>query len=59
MEEKNCDHQYESRIKNVTERKCQYLSVGKQDCVTLSQEIHYIFCIKCGDIKKVELSNPK
>lgn len=54
MEEKH-EHVYESRIKKVLERKTTYLSMGNYDKVTLEQELHYIFCIKCGDIKKVEI----
>lgn len=54
-----CEHIYESRVRKVLERYNKYISMGKYDSGTLEQEEHYIFCNKCGDIKKVELStNP-
>jgi hypothetical protein len=53
--EKQCKHIYESRIIKKQERSNQYLGEGKYDIITLEQEEHYIFCNKCGDIKKVEL----
>ena len=48
-----CEHQYESRTKKVLERFNKYLSYGKYDIGTLEQEQHYLFCNKCGDVKKV------
>lgn len=55
-EEIKCEHIYESRVRKVLERYSNYLSMGKYDVGTLEQEEHYLFCNKCGDIKKVELS---
>ncbi len=52
----NCEignHKYESRIKKVLERKCTYLSMGNYDKITLEQEEHYLFCVNCGDIKRL------
>ncbi len=57
METKQCEHVYESRVKKVEERTYKYLTDGKYDAVTLQQEEHYLFCNKCGVIKKVDLKD--
>jgi len=49
-----CKHCYESRVIKVQERDKNNSS--SLNIVLLEQEKHYIFCIKCGDIKYINFT---
>lgn len=54
METKLCKHRYDKVIKKVEEWKQNYTANNCYDYTTLTQEEIHIYCIKCGDFKRID-----
>ena len=56
METKGCNHHYDKVIKKVQQWNQNYTANNAYDYTTLTQEEIHIYCVKCWESKRIDIT---